>query len=134
MKINKISIKFVTNSLIFLYVLVHPALAAADRYANETFDMRFFIGSPMKFWNSLDVATQTLFLLLTGGVIFGMLFIIFIGLAKTTSEGALEGNMPTMKGQKRNPFSKQITIISLLFVFFISLAIMNFMWRTYTGT
>jgi hypothetical protein len=42
--------------------------------------------------------------------------------------------MPTMKGQKRNPFSKQITIISLLFVFFISLAIMNFMWRTYTGT
>lgn len=133
MKFNKNKIKFVSNPLVFLYVLVNPALAAAT-YANETFDMKIFVGNPTNFWNSLDIATQTLILFLTGGVMFVMLFVVFIGLAKTTAEGALEGNMPTMKGQKRNPFSKQITIMVLVFLFFISLAILNFIWRTYTGT
>lgn len=130
MKINKI--KIVANCFIFLYVLINPALAAPTN-SSENFDMKMFVGNPMKFWNSLDVATQTLILLMTAGAIFVMLFVAFIGLVKTTAEGSIEGNMPTIKGQKRNPFSKQITIIALIFMFFISLAILNFIWRTYTG-
>lgn len=132
-KINSKFVKFVTSSLIFFYILVNPVLAAATP-ANETFDMKLFVGNPMKFWNTLDTATQTLFLLMTSGAIFVMLLVAFLGLVKTTAEGTLEGNMPTTKGQKRNPFSKQITIIGLVFLFFVALAILNFIWRTYTGT
>lgn len=117
----------------FVYALVYPALATAATTTTDTFDMKLFVGNPMKFWNALDTATQTLFLLMTAGVVFVMLFVAFLGLAKTTAEGTVEGNMPTMKGQKRNPFSKQITIIGLVFLFFVSLAILNFIWRTYTA-
>lgn len=108
-----------------------PALAAAA--TTDTFDMKLFVGNPMKFWDALDTATQTLILLMTAGVVFVMLLVSFLGLAKTTAEGTVEGNMPTTKGNKRNPFSKQITIIGLVFIFFVSLAIINFIWRTYTG-
>ena len=132
MKINKINIKFVASSIIVLNALVNPVLAAPTNNS-ETFDMKMFVGNPMDFWNSLDTQTQTLLLLMTAGAIFVMMFVAFIGLVKTTAEGSIEGNMPTVKGQKKNPFSKQITIIVLVFMFFISLAVLNFIWRTYTG-